>query len=178
MKNLIIAAIAVFSFGVASAQDSAIKVNPLAFFGGSDLISYERKLSDHGTGLIGVGYSSFSLGNFKYTNAGAELQYRYYFTQAMKGWYGGGQAGYNSGKVEVTNFLSSPGNTSNDNDFNSFRVGAKGGYQWQWTSGFTLDLNIGFAYNKFSYDNNSGQFAGLKGTSVAPNLGLALGYSF
>ena len=61
--------------------------------------------------------------------------------------------------------------------FNSFKIGAKFGHQWVWNSGFSLDLNLGVAYNTFKYSENT-YLESLQGSGVLPNLGLALGYSF
>lgn len=183
MKKVILTAIAVFGFAFANAQENSIKVNPLSFFGGTDLVSFEHKLSDNSTGIVGAGLAGFKIGDAKYSSFGGELQYRYYFEEALKGWYAGGQAGYSSGKVELENsgFIisgTSITTTSSETNFSAFKVGAKGGYQWLWDSGFTLDLNLGVGYNSFKYDSSEGSFSTLKASGVLPNLGFALGYSF
>jgi hypothetical protein len=180
MKKLfLLSAVTLLSFTAVVAQENAVKVNPLAFFGGSDLVSYEHKLSDHGSAIIGAGFASFKIGGMKYTNIGGELQYRYYFNEAIEGWYAGAQAGFNSGKVviETASFFGSPAKTD-ETKYTGFKVGAKAGYQWAWDSGFLLDLNLGFAYNNFNYSDKNGTFSGLKGSTILPNLGFALGYAF
>lgn len=169
MKKIIFIFTACLTLGVAKAQENSIKVNPLAFFGGSDLVSYERKLTDNITGLIGAGYASYSLLSLKYTSFGSELQGRYYFKEALQGFYGGAQAGLNGGKVDdgMGSFVS----------YTGIRLGGKVGYQWLWNSGFTLDLNLGYAYNTFSYGANNNAIS-LAGSGTMPNLGFGLGYSF
>jgi hypothetical protein len=113
---------------------------------------------------------------------GAEVQYRYYFKEALKGFYAGGQAGYSSGKVTLDTFGFDQNfnlvSTTDETKFGSLKVGAKGGYQWVWSSGFSLDLNIGVAYNNFSYKNSDASFSTLKASGVLPNFGFALGYDF
>jgi Protein of unknown function (DUF3575) len=183
MKKIILSAFALVTFGFASAQESAIKVNPLSLLGGTDLVSYEFKLGEKSTGIVGGGIGGFKIGDAKYSNLGGEVQYRYYFEEALKGWYAGGQVGYSSGKVKFENTVSidSNGNFvsgSSETNFGSLKIGAKGGYQWIWDSGFTLDLNLGVAYNSFSYDSSDGAFSTLKASGVLPNFGFGLGYAF
>ena len=174
MKKILLGALTLLSMNFAKAQDNAIKVNPFAFFGGSDLISYERKFTDNISGLVGLGYSSFSLSSYKYTSYGSEIQGRYYFKEALEGFYGGAQAGFNLGNATLD-----AGILSSDISYTSIRLGAKGGYQWVWKSGFALDLNLGLGFNTFSYNADSGTSTiGLSGGGVRPNLGLGLGYAF
>ena len=104
----------------------------------------------------------------------------------MKGWYAGAQAGYSTGKVKLESSTFSFGGfglndvetVSSETNFSALKFGAKGGYQWVWNSGFSLDLNLGLAYNSFSYDDESGNFSTLKGSGILPNLGFGLGYAF
>ncbi len=181
MKKIILTAAAVFAFSFANAQENIIKANPLSILGGTDLLSFEHKIGDHTSAVLGLGYGGFSIGGAKYTNMGAELQYRYYFNEALKGFYGGGQIGYSFGKVTMdeidftgTTFTT----TSIDTDFSSMKVGAKGGYQWVWDSGFSLDLNLGLAYNNFNYKDSGSTTSTLKASGVLPNFGFGLGYAF
>jgi Protein of unknown function (DUF3575) len=183
MKKLLFTAIAVCGFAFMNAQDSSIKVNPLALLGGSDLVSYEMKLGEKSSGVIGAGIGGYKFGGFKYSSFGGELQYRYYFTEAINGWYGAGQAGFTSGKVKTEAnefFIGDPieGDSSNETKFSNIRVGAKVGYQWIFDSGLTLDLNLGAAYNSFSYKDDTGVFSTLKGSGILPFGGFGVGYSF
>jgi hypothetical protein len=179
MKKIIFLSLSLLSIGVVKAQDNSVKVNPLAFFGGSDLVSYERKLTDNITGLVGLGYSSYSLSSYKYTSYGSELQGRYYFSKALKGFYGGAQAGFNLGKATIDMGDAFGSDFNSDTKYTALRFGAKAGYQWLKKSGFTLDLNLGFGYNKYNYSTSSGSTSlGLSGGGIRPNLGFGLGYSF
>lgn len=178
MKKLLFVSLTFLSIGFAKSQDNVVKVNPLAFFGGSDLVSYERKFTDNITGLVGLGYSSYSLSTYKYANYGAELQSRYYFKDALEGFYGGAQAGFNLGKVTL-DMSSISSDLSSEASYTALRFGAKAGYQWIWKSGFALDLNLGFGYNRYSYSASSSlSTAGLSGGGIRPNLGFGLGYAF
>jgi hypothetical protein len=183
MKKIILSALAMFAFTLVSAQENIIKANPLSVLGGTDLLSIEHKLGDNSSILVGAGIGGFKIGTAKYSNMGAEVQYRYYFNEALKGLYAGGQIGYSSGKVKIDGFPTITGGTSivtttNETNFSSLKVGGKGGYQWVWDSGFSLDLNVGMAYNNFSYKNSDASFSTLKASGVLPNFGFGLGYAF
>jgi hypothetical protein len=183
MKKLFIAAIAVMSFGLANAQESAIKANPLALLGGSDLLSYEFGIGESSTLVIGGGIGGYKLGGFKYSSFGGEVQYRYYFDEKLKGWYGGARAGFNSGKVKSEGFNFSfdglDNNTSDsETNFTAFGGGVMGGYQFIIGSGFVIDLNLGASFTSFSYDTNDGVFDTLDGSGIFPRFGFGLGYAF
>ncbi len=177
MKKIILSAVAVMAFGFTNAQENIIKANPLSLIGGTDLVSFEHKIGDNTSLLVGVGVGGFKIGDSKYSNLGGEIQYRYYFEEALKGFYAGGQAGYSAGKVK-TEFGSIFGSSRSETNFGALKVGAKGGYQWVWGSGFSLDLNLGLAYNNFSYKDSNSSVSSLKASGVLPNFGFALGYAF
>ncbi|WP_396181545.1 DUF3575 domain-containing protein [Flavobacterium sp.] len=184
MKKVLLTAVAVFGFVATNAQENIVKVNPLSILGGTDLVSFEHKLGDNSSFVVGGGIGGFKIGDAKYSNLGGELQYRYYFNEALQGFYAGAQAGYNSGKVKLENSfsISSTGaittGTSNETNFGALKVGAKGGYQWIWDSGLSIDLNVGIAYNKFTYKNEDGLFSTLKASGTLPNFGFGIGYAF
>lgn len=167
--------------GAMSAQKNSVKANPFALLGGSDLVSYERAIGGNSTVGVGAGIGGFKLGGVKYSQAGGSVFYRYYFGEALKGWYGHGGVSYSGGKVKTENSgFSFDGNTIRENSedvkFGAFGAQVKAGYQWVWNSGFTLDLNAGVGYSSFSYDGDAS--IGLKGSGILPTLGVALGYSF
>jgi hypothetical protein len=180
MKKIILTAVAVFGFAFTYAQENVIKANPLALLGGSDLVSYELKLGEKSSISLGAGVGGYNFGGLKYSTSGAELQYRYYFDEALKGWYAGAQAGFISGKVkqDFSGFFgtSIEGN-STETKFTGIKVGGKAGYQWVLGSGFVIDLNLGAAYNSFKYKGD-GDFSTLKGSGVLPTFAVALGYAF
>ena len=183
MKKLFIAAIAVLTFGAANAQENSIKVNPLSFFGGNDLLSYEHKINANGSVAVGVGFSSLTVASTTYSDFGGELQYRFYFEEAMKGWYAGPNVGFSAGTVKTENgFLGTGNGTTYEDKRTKLQIGARAGYQWIFGSGFTLDLNLGLAYNKYAYTFSSNSNSSLqndyKVSGILPNFGLGLGYSF
>ena len=177
MKKLLLIVFAVLGSMAVNAQDNVVKINPLSILGGSDLISYERYLTDHTSGVISAGFGGFKIGGFKYKSAGAGLQYRYYLSESLFGFYGGAVLAFHKGKVESKDELNL--GTASDTKFSSFGGGLKVGYQWIWDSGFSLDLNLGASYKKFNYDSTADESSiGLKGNGIGPTLGLGLGYAF
>lgn len=190
MKKSILAG-ALALFGMTNAQVNSIKANPFALLGGSDLVSYERALNTNSTVGLGAGIGGFKLGGVSYSQAGGQLFYRYYFKQALRGWYGNAGVSYTGGKVKNSLDIHIHDHSHNgfsidhtDNDevaFGAFGLQAKAGYQWVWNSGFTLDLNAGLGYINFNYDSKTqNELApiGLTASGVLPAFGVALGYSF
>ena len=185
MKKIILSAIAIMTIGFANAQENSIKANPLsALFGGNDLVSFEHKIADKGTLALGLGYSSLTVGETTYADYGAELQYRFYFEDAFKGWYAGPNVGYSAGSVksEYLSFYGNGGTKTYEDKRTKLQIGARAGYQWVFGSGFTLDLNLGLAYNKYTYNfgdtTNESLQSGYKASGILPNFGLGLGYTF
>ena len=158
MKKIIMS-FAIFAFVFANAQENIVKVNPLSVLGGTDLFSVEHALNDNSSLVVGAGIGGFKIGDAKYSNLGAELQYRFYFNEVLEGFYAGGQVGYSSGKVEIVDYFF---DEINETNFGAFKLGGKGGYQWIWGSGLSLDLNLGIAYNRFSYKNSDPLFSTLE----------------
>lgn len=185
-KLLFLGAIALC--GVVSAQENSIKANPAALLGGSDLVTYERKLSDNITGVIGAGIGGFKLGGYKYESLGGGLQGRYYFDEALTGWYGAVVGDYIGGKVEMNSSdfgidfgdMGAEAEMNEEWDFSAFGGGLRAGYQWVFDSGFTLDLNGGASYKFYDYKNSADQEKpeGLKGNGILPSGSVGLGYSF
>jgi hypothetical protein len=184
MKKLIVmAAFAVA--GLVNAQENIVKANPLALLGGTDLLSYEFGVADQSTIVLGVGYGGYKLGGADYTSFGGEAQYRYYFSEKFKGWYGAGRASFSSGEVK-TDFSGlgfDSNGTSSKQDFTSFGAGVLAGYQWVFDSGFVIDLNLGAAYSKFDYKSSASNSEDnitldLKGSGILPTFGFGLGYAF
>lgn len=173
MKKLFLLGLILMSNEIVNAQESAVKVNPFALLSGSDLISYERAFNDNSSGIIGVGFGGYNFAGAKYSNTGAELQYRYYFEEVLKGWYAGGLGAFTVGTVQIEGIVN-----SDELNFSSIRVGAKGGHQWIWNSGFLLDLNLGLAYTKFNYEITNNSLGALKGSGILPSFSIAIGYSF
>lgn len=157
-------------FGLANAQQNSIKANPLALLGGSDMFTYERAIDSNSTIGVGVGFTSYTITDAKYTSIAGSVFYRYYFKEALKGWYANGGVSYYNGKATLSGY--------SDDKFNSFGATAKMGYQFLWDSGFTLDLNAGMTYRNYKYDNPNTDSSLFKASGVFPAFGIALGYSW
>ncbi|MDQ1161957.1 hypothetical protein QE422_002325 [Chryseobacterium sp. SORGH_AS 447] len=190
MKKLLLLSAFAIS-GIAMAQENSIKANPVALLGGTDLISFEHKLGDHFSAVVGGGYGGFKLGGYKYNSYGAGLQGRYYFTEAMTGFYAAVVADYIGGKVKIENmgfsFMAmdedASANYKSEVNFSGFGGGVRAGYQWIFDSGFTLDVNLGAAYRSYNYKwNNVAEEEtyedSLKGNGVLPTGSVGIGYSF
>lgn len=191
MKKIILSVAVLFAFGFANAQEETnskskikkyvVKANPLAIFGGNDLISFESnnlgfflRGSDHFSSIIGVGTGGFSDGSSKFSSSGIDVQRRYYFKEVFRGFYLGTQGSFAFGEVKINE---TGGANNGVADFNSIRLGLKGGHQWIFNSGFTLDLNLGYSYAYYEYKNST-FVKPLKSSHYLPNFGLGLGYAF
>lgn len=182
-KLLLCAAIAVLGLTSVNAQEkNVIKVNPLAVLGGTDLVSYERVLGEHTSGIISAAIGGFKLGDIKYSSFGAGLQYRYYFADVLDGWYGGAVVSYQSGKTELENGVFGGSSSDDEFDFTAIGGGLKIGHQWVWDSGFSLDLNLGASYKSFDYDFTDGTDGTtqdlFKASGTLPTFGFGLGYAW
>lgn len=167
-KLLLVGALALF--GAVNAQQNSVKVNPFAILGGSDMVSYERAIDENSTIGVGTGFSSYKVMDAKYSSIAASVFYRYYFKEALKGWYANAGVNYYNGKTTLEGYA--------DNKYNSFGVSGKMGYQFLWDSGFTLDLNAGLTYRNYKYDNADVDSNTFKASGVGPAFGIALGYSW
>ena len=45
------------------------------------------KLDENSTAIAGLGVAGYKIAGSKYSSVGGELQYRYYFKEALHGWY-------------------------------------------------------------------------------------------
>lgn len=175
-KVFLIALFAIGGFTTMNAQENLVKVNPIAILGGTDLVSYERALSDNTSFMVSGAVGGFKFGTIRYKSVGAGLQYRYYFDEVLSGWYAAGDVGYQNGTTEFDDVFG--GTTTEDIDFSNFNVGARAGYQWIYSSGFSFELNFGLGYRSFNYDSDNTTGLDLKASGILPSGSLALGYSF
>ena len=155
-----------FAFG-AGAQSNIIKTNPIGLAFGNFNVTYERVLNPSSSFLVKGNYMYKLLGA-DVSLAGLGLGYRYYITHAKKevpnGFYVNPQASFAFGSIKDTDGTSYSAT--------NFGIGAELGYQWVWSSGFTLDLGIGPMYNFVSSDSGSAA------NGFAPSMTLAIGYAF
>ncbi|GAA4278407.1 DUF3575 domain-containing protein [Aquimarina mytili] len=162
---------------------NSIKVNPLALWDGSDLLSYERGITKHSSVLFGAGIGRFRVGGLKYKSQGASLQYRYYFTESINKFYLGALAHYQGGEVipgeeETIEFALAFFTINRPIYFHSLGGGIKSGYQLANKGGLTLDLNLGISYMPFNYKDHGTITVKLKENGIIPTFGFGLGYSW
>lgn len=159
-------------------RNNAIKLNPLslAFLTGN--VSYERAVSANQSVQLGVFYSGFSLSGLQYSGLGITPEYRFYIAgkkEALNGVYVAPFARYQ-------NFSLKDKESDDKATYSSVGGGAIIGWQKMWSSGFTLDLFAGPAYNsgKVKADEASeDQFdvkAGISGFGF--RTGLTIGFGF
>ena len=167
MRKLILS-LALFAIVVgASAQSNIIKTNPFGLAYGNFNVTYERVLNPSASFLVKGNYMYKLLG-LDVSLAGLGVGYRYYITHAKKeipnGFYVNPQVAFAFGSIK----------DNNDTSYSAtnFGIGAELGYQWVWSSGFTLDLGIGPMYNFVSSDSSD------SANGIAPALTLAIGYAF
>lgn len=177
MKKLFVVTFAVFSTGIFAQQKNSVKVNPvsLVFGGGSDLVSYERAINEHSSIGVSAGYAKFTVNSYVYNYTGGNAFYRYYTKEVLNGFYVSGSLGVGGGRTTYTS-----NNKSMKDNYTAFDIGALIGYQWLFSSGFTIDVNGGASYMSLSYkeDNKMPRPNNVKGSAFLPTLGVGLGYSF
>lgn len=149
----------------ANAQNNLIKTNPIGLALGNFNVTYEKVLNTSSSVLF-KGQYMFKLLGLDVNLGGVGVGYRYYITHLKKevptGFYVNPQASFSFGST--SDFGESYSATS-------FGIGAEIGYQWVWSSGFTLDLGLGPSYNVVSSK-------GVSGNGIIPSATLAIGYAF
>ncbi len=141
--------------------DKAVKIGPLGFLLGSYNATFEKRLKDKTSFVVGGRFTSYSLNDVDYTGIGLSGQYRFYFKEAIKGGYFAPSVsvGFNSGDV-VDNFT-------------NIGLGANVGWQWIAGGGFVVDLGIGARYRLGFGDGVDDDFSG-----VTPAFQVQIGYAF
>jgi len=178
-KMFFVVAFAAASFA-AKAQDAptnVVKLNPLGLIFGSANLAYEKALNEKSSFLIAPQFGGFKLGGVKYSSFGLGAEYRFFLSNtksAPEGFYAGPGLAFNSGKVKYEGFEDGDEKVK----FSSFGGKVIIGNQWIFDSGFTIDLNGGISFQKFSYKDGEEDSFGLKGSGVLPALGFSIGYAF
>lgn len=169
-KNLIIV-FALFCVLAVNAQEfkHVIKVSPFGLLFGQISGTYEKVLTENSSFLVNLNYLNRDFLGVKTKSFGAGIGYRHYLQHdklAPIGFYLSPEASYSNFSIDQDVINAS-----------SFGVGVVGGYQWVWSSGFSLDLNIGAQYafsNNTNVNNvNLGSFNG-----IVPKLGVNIGWGF
>jgi hypothetical protein len=160
MKKLFLCvAIATFAMSNLTAQEQAIKVNPLGLAFGIANAGYEFSTNETQTLTIAGLYYNIS----DLSGLGAGLEYRFYFSsgEALRGWHAGPSVGY----------FSLEDNVNNSAGF--FSIGGEAGHQWIFGEHFALDVFAGLGY----VAGNSDDLA-VSLNAAAVSLGVSLGYAW
>lgn len=175
MKKLFISLMLVTMFVTLSAQQrNIVKTNPFTLAFGNFNATYERVLNSSSSLLFQANYMFKSFG-MDVSTGGLGVGYRYYFTHAKKqvpsGFYVNPEASFSIGSVNM-DYYGEPGSTQSG--ISIFGIGAELGYQWAWSSGFTLDLGIGPMYRFVTGETNG--FSRTNG--ISPAATVAVGFAF
>nr|WP_199076521.1 DUF3575 domain-containing protein [Pedobacter sp. ASV19] len=175
MKKLLLCAVTALMFFNAKSQDvqNTIKINPLSALLATGSVFYERKVSEEVSVQLGVAYTGVKLDDVKFSGLAITPEVRFYLKKhAPVGMY-------------VAPFLRYQNFTVSDDEnkgsYTSFGGGALMGYQWVYSSGFTLDLFFGPSYNSGNYKSTFGRDepsikGGIDGVGI--RTGIALGFGF
>ena len=159
MKKLILITVAIFSFSLASAQEQAIKANPIGLAFGVANVGYEFSIKDAQTLTISGLYYNIS----DISGVGFGAEYRFYFSEkeVLRGWHAGPTVGYFSLSDDF------------DNSASVFNVGGEIGHQWILKEHFLIDTFAGVSLLAGGSDSFATSFS-----SVAINIGVSLGYAW
>ena len=153
-------------------ENNVVKVNTLTLIIGTGQIFYERKLSDMGSGQLGVSYMNYKFGDVGFSGIVFTPEFRWYFQgNALSGVYA---APY----VRWANYNLSQNSASAG--YVNYGGGVAIGHQWIRNSGFTLDLYFGGHYGsgKLSASNESEDWESDRFEGFRPRIGFALGFAF
>ncbi len=167
---------------VSYGQKSVIKTNlaNLAISGGS--AHYEHALNDASSVQVGVFISSLGIDQTSFSGFGIIPQYRFYLgsNEIPHGFYFAPLLSYQNFSLETDVSSSSQRAKAT---YSLIGGGADIGKQWLINRAFSIELSIGATFNATSLsiktDNvNEQEFSTGGLGSVAPRLGISLGYAF
>lgn len=144
--------------------DKAVKLGPLGFILGSYNATFEKKLKDKASFVVGGRFSNYSLNDNDYTAFSVNGQYRIYFKEAIAGPYLAPSAGIGFNSTDIVGVSES---------FTNIGIGANIGWQWVAGGGFVVDLGIGVRYRNGFGDSVDADFSG-----IGPSFQVQIGYAF
>ncbi len=164
--------------------NNSLKMNPLSMIFGVFGVQYERKISDNISLGLTTGLYSRSTGiagamEYKYSGFSFGPECRYYFDEAIEGWYG--SAFFTL--TMINEKMSFTGSEDMNNKITVYGGGVVAGHQWIW-GGFTLDVfgGVGYTDMSYTYDDDFTEGTVLEGglsfSGVLPSIGTSIGYSF
>ncbi len=160
---------------------NALKVNPVAYLGSSDMISYEFMFTRKTSLQLGVGFHMFKIDDIEYAGVGAGLQYRVYFSKLLHNWYLGLSADYNMGESQ---YKETPVDLKFD--YTALGGGLRFGKVLSLGDQFYLDVNAGVNYTMVSHEFKSSRDEDLlvrlletvEDSAILPVGSFALGFRF
>jgi len=157
----------------AEAFDRAVSLNPLRLLFGELAGQYEQRLTPSTSFTAGASGSHAAVGAYASSTAGVLAAWRYYpGGAALHHWYIAPGASMDFGWSAATP------DAAREHGM-IFALGAEGGYQWIWPSGFLLDLAAGGAY---AWDTGTAGFGGstvgLSDAGIQLILRCALGWAW
>jgi len=157
-----------------SSEKNVLKVNTLALLLGTGSIFYEHSFSDLTSGQLGLGFSSYKIGDTKMGGLILTPEFRIYPKKdAIDGFYIAPYLRYQKFSLENTS-------SSDKGTFTNMGGGVAFGRQWITNSGFTMDLFFGGHYgsSKIKVEAGTNSFDTDKLEGFRPRLGFALGFAF
>ncbi len=156
---------------------NSITIKPVFMIFGIFSLEYERKIADNMSLGLGLGYYTRSTGSSTFSGFQFVPEFRYYFEEAIEGWYASPYITYTI-FTESYPIIETDQNTGADvtkdhsESLSFYGGGVVGGRKWVW-GGFTLDAWVGFGYLGLSGSSNESLSVG-----ILPVSGLAIGFSF
>ncbi len=159
MKKICLLIIAVFTFSFVSAQEQAVKANPIGIAFGVANAGYEFSIKDSQTLTLSALYYNIS----DISGFGVGAEYRFYFSsnEALRGWHAGPSVGYFSLSDDF------------DNSAGFFSIAGEVGHQWILKEHFLIDTFAGIGLITGSSD---GLTTSVSSTSIS--IGVSLGYAW
>ena len=143
-------------------------MNPLSLLIFSSFnVSYEHAIKPKNSLLIGVNFFQWNeIFNEDLSGVCVQLAYRFYFSKkdlAPEGLFV-------SPILELASITSSDFNREDEQTF-SISAGGRGGYQWIFDNGVSIDAYFGYSYYSFKFDTYREKIR-------TPVAGISVGYNF
>lgn len=153
-------------------EKNVLKVNTLSIIVGTGSIFYERHITNHTAGQMGVAYLNYKFDEVSFSGLILTPEFRYYpMGNACNGFYA---APY----LRYQNYSAKAG--ENKGTYTNFGGGLALGRQWILGSGFTMDLFFGAHYGNGNFKLEEGTEE--VGTAIfdgtRTRMGFALGFAF
>ena len=159
MKKVCLLIITIFTISVVSAQEQAVKANPIGLAFGVANAGYEFSVRDAQTLTLSALYYNIS----DISGFGVGAEYRFYFSrnEVLRGWHAGPSVGYFSLSDDF------------DNSAGFFTIAGEIGHQWILKEHFLIDTFAAVGLISGSSDDLTTSV-----DSTAITIGVSLGYAW